>query len=258
MSLLRDIAAAPSTSDSVQNVLLESFTALRSIVGATAVQDSRTHMGDNHDGEPPKHTRAILKAHKAKHSLMGSLSAKKMLPTLLAPILVVGGALDALFLRATTSPRVLAEHAPAMLRDDVMDAFLEACDCVLRSDWRDMCMLGEMMRARVTKALWELLASQVCMSLCARVREPYACMLRHLRDFLVILVLDWLPKNKSKLTPKKIKQGSCNTSRQVVCVWISLCVCAFPYFACTAHSVYTQTSCATRRPPFHTSTSTLH
>jgi hypothetical protein len=78
----------------------------------------------------------------------------------LAPALAVGGALDALFLRENVSED--AKYAVTLLRDDVMDAFLRACDVVLAAEWGRMSIQGETMRARMIKALWEILASQVC------------------------------------------------------------------------------------------------
>jgi hypothetical protein len=78
----------------------------------------------------------------------------------LAPILAVGGAMDALFLRGSLCED--AKYAGTLLRNDVMDAFMGACESVLAADWKRYCMLGDMIRARMIKALWELLAPEVC------------------------------------------------------------------------------------------------
>jgi hypothetical protein len=150
VSLLRVLASAPCTANHVQDALRAAFTALCDVSSNKA--DDMNNSVDVCVGD--KNTLSAVCAH------ADDIGGASKLLHVLAPTLAVGGALDALFLRENLGDG--ATFAGTLLRDDVVDAFLRACDCVLAAEWRGMCVLGETMRARMMKALWELLASQVC------------------------------------------------------------------------------------------------
>lgn len=75
----------------------------------------------------------------------------------LAPILIVGGTLNTLLSIHTggSAPR------PLVLRDDVVRAFLRACGALFGKNGGVPGMLGRVLRSRMMKALWEVLASPV-------------------------------------------------------------------------------------------------
>jgi hypothetical protein len=150
----------------VQNALLAAFTGLCTHFSEcnTSANSSMCEHDDGaeHDADSAQQQVGARTCENRRFS--ESSAVKGFLPAL-APILAVGGALDALFLRGNLSED--AEYATTSLRDDVMDAFLRACDVVFAADVGGMCILGDMIRARMMKALWELLTPQVRVRLCA-------------------------------------------------------------------------------------------
>jgi hypothetical protein len=157
MSQLGALATSPCAANGVQDALLAAFVVLSDIVSSSSsskADDADHRMGILHIRK--KKTVSGVSVYRDRDEAIGP----SRLLSVLAPTLVVGGALDVLFLRANLGEE--ATYVGTSLRNDVMDAFVRACDSVLAADWEHMPVLGEMMRARMTKALWELLASQVC------------------------------------------------------------------------------------------------
>ncbi len=133
------MASGPRTANHVQDALLTAFTSLcDALCNKPATAAYKVGYG------------GYSAQKQAQHACM--LSA-------LAPALAVGGALDALFLRKIAGED--AKYAATSLRDDVMHAFLCACDSVLSADAGHMRLLSELMRTRMLKALWEVLAPKV-------------------------------------------------------------------------------------------------
>jgi hypothetical protein len=170
VALLREFAAAPRTAQTVQSVLIATFSALRDCISNTRATRQNSPAHETSVQEKKNVSMCTDPRRYDSDGVEPSPTTSEACLRALAPILAVGGALDALFLRDSVHED--AKYAPTLLCDDVMVAFLCACDAVCAAEWEQgMCVVGGMMRARMLKALWEILTPQVCvLCVCVCVR----------------------------------------------------------------------------------------
>jgi hypothetical protein len=166
LEILRTLGSLPSCASAVKHVLLGAFASLcEAKTGAADGHDEDMRHAENHARPCGSNVDQSAQTGAARKTLVWNASACQQA---LAATLLLGGALDTLFLRGNSVGESAAGSAIISLHEDVIEAFLQACVAVFAADWGSLGMTGEILRARMIKSLWELLSCEVrvCVHVC--------------------------------------------------------------------------------------------